>query len=272
MSEIKASTTSTHDVSKAPTPNASLDKFYELDFQLVKEESNSRTEFNRRILNLQVSVVTALLAAGLFKDLREVDPFTIQFICVSVIALNAVFLLEINQNNFYITLAGNYLAQIINHRARLITGAEFQVSEWETFLSLKRNMAAKTTDRLSFLLDAHFALSILLIAIPTIFLCQSLSLNHVDREYIILPFAFIGYSVNLICIYRHFAIPRELRYTSSLDEIAKFEKVYGFPPRDENARDPRRKRRWRKWFPKRRLSAEGRGVDHRSHTKSSNGS
>jgi len=99
-------------------PVLNLDKVIELDFSVARDETKQRTEFNRRILSLQLSTISALIAAGLFKDLTTFDPFVIHVACCSVIFLNTVFLLEINQNNFYIALSALCISQIVNIRSQ----------------------------------------------------------------------------------------------------------------------------------------------------------
>ncbi|WP_179404623.1 hypothetical protein [Burkholderia guangdongensis] len=217
---------STEDVKKntstATTRTFCIDKFIELDFNFAKEETQHRTEFNRRILNLQMSLITGVLAAGVIKDVLSINPFTLQFLCISIVFINTVFLIEINQNNFYITLAARYLATVVNKRGREFSGDQYDFYEWEKFLEIKRDASHSLLSRMAFLLDAHFFMSILFLIISTITLGISTNNSGLQHPYVIIPYALATYSLNLLCIYRHFSIPRELKEIHKKEEVMEF--------------------------------------------------
>jgi len=203
-----------------------VDKLIELDFDFIKEELQNRTEFNRRILSLQISIITGVLAAGVLKDFAAISPLVLQVSSVALLFINSAFLLEVNQNNFYITLAAQYLHTVINKRAECLSGHLAKPYEWETFLAVKRDRASSMISRLAFVLDGHLMMTILFLVVSAgLFLFSFRSIPWLVF-YVSLPCAFLACFVNVVCIFRHFAIPRELRDLHDPKTIDNFKGTY----------------------------------------------
>lgn len=205
-------------------PASQVYEMIKLDFYLIKDEISSRTEFNRRALNLQISLITGLLAAGLIKDFSAFDPFIIQVVCLSVVLINSVFLFEINQNNFYILLAAHYLTKILNRRAKDATGTV--ITEWECFLYTKREKSKSFASRLAFFLDAHFLMSVIFVVIATTMLLLSVYRTGAHHPYVLCIYAAFAYPLNILCIHRHFSVPSQVGHLVRPSDVKAFLRKY----------------------------------------------
>jgi hypothetical protein len=140
------------------------EKFVELEFTLVKEELQHRMEFNRRILSLQMSLITGVLGAGFFKDVTTLDPIFLQIGCVILLVLNIAFLMEVTQNNEHIRLAAEFLVVVTAKKAESLFGPGVRLYEWEAFLTIKRK---SWLSRRPFLFDGHMAMSVLFVLVAS---------------------------------------------------------------------------------------------------------
>jgi len=201
-----------------------IDKAAEIEFTVAHDEKKFRIEFNRRILNLQLTLLTGLASVWLFKPFDNIDPFALQFGCLCIMSANIVFFLEISQNNYYISAAASFIHRIFRGKYKYVALDDFP--EWDIYLK-EVSKGKSYLACIAFSLDAHFFMCILLFIIPLLTLANSMYEKDTTQPAIIYPYLFFVISLSILCIIRHISTFRIIDNLVKDEELAKLKNTHG---------------------------------------------
>lgn len=204
----------------------SNDKAYDIEFGNAKEELRARTEFNRRLLNLEITLLAATVAvlaasnAGVF-----VNAYLIQTSCALVLWIAVAFAVENYSNNFFIIKAAQFQHYTLNQKYQLIDERR-PVFEWEIFIAAERQHSPRRANRYMFIADAPFILNIVMTVLAIAGYIQSLWTSRNTVFLVPLFLMLMGCFAIAFCYWSHFQPLSGLNALVSREESAAFTKRY----------------------------------------------
>ncbi len=190
-----------------------------LEYQIIHGEIFARTEFNRRVQQLQFGLIGAGVAAAAALKLEAIT-WDLTLIAASVLAaLTIALFMEANQNNTYIAFGASYIDRVFNRRYQTEDGG--RIIRYVEFLGLKRDRSRNPILRFAFYLDAQVLINAVLFALAGglyIFgIHHSPSGAGLGRMIaslwmVVMAFLFI------VCMWRHFLEPRLAGSDLTLEE------------------------------------------------------
>src|SRR5947209_2482411 len=153
----------------------SRDKAADIEFSYVAGEMRARTEFNRRVQTVQITLLTSLFVAPLVAFFTSANPEKIQamfsgdtaalvsFAILGVMLVNFVMLLEVGQNGVYILMTAGYFDMILTRK--YVIDADCPAFEYAFWVNMLSRQAVSPFERNVFVLSAHVFLSLSILGI-----------------------------------------------------------------------------------------------------------
>ena len=203
----------------------SVDKCYDCEFAYAREEIRSRLEFNRRLLQFQVTIIGTVLAVliALPKISSLANSYT-EMAWALLLWVSVAFSHENGSNNIHIAIAAKFMSRVLNAKYR--SESALPVYEWEMFLSMDRKFSGSRLKKYLFVLDGSFIVnSILLFTAAYGFWISELADNFTFHPLASFVFA-SGLLLAITVIFMNFKSALPWLQTVTSDELEAFKTRY----------------------------------------------